>query len=163
MFTISASSINAFLFCRTQWFFRHVRKLRPRTFSESMIRGEVVHAMIEAALNDMKDNRTIASPYFYTMKVSDKEVSAIREREQAVALFGQIDEESFSSAVNTGLEIGTYFIQYVLPDLDWEVLATEIPFKIINENSFFTIKGRVDALVKSQGKLYVVDLSLIHI
>jgi len=70
------------------------------------------------------------------------------------------DLEAFNLAVSNGMDIGYYFIEYVLPTLDWEVIDVEIPFSrntSYNAKDVYVIKGVVDALIMTQGRLLIVD------
>ena len=156
MLSVSASSIQSYLTCPTQWYLGYIRKLRPRSFSKSMIRGEVAHAMIEEAMQAMYNMAPVRLQVCIEF-VMTSVVPEIIAREKQAALFGELDLQAINAAIYAGVDIGIYFIDDVLPKLRWDVLAVEVPFKHRNKKSGYTIKGRVDALVKVDQMLYVVD------
>jgi hypothetical protein len=77
-------------------------------------------------------------------------IPRIIERESSLAFFGKPGIE-FDAAISEGIKIATYFIDSVLPTLDWKVLDVEAAFK------FGGMEGRLDAVVESENIPFIVD------
>jgi len=117
--------------------------------------------MIDVALTMRKNSPSnIAPPSICCENEQVKRVIQDRfDETKKTSLFGSFDEDKFWEAVNKGKEIASYFIDEVLPTLDWEILAVEVPFENnrIESNRKTSIKGRIDAVVRTGNHLVVVD------
>jgi len=144
---LTYSALNAYRNCPRKYKYRFLDNLRPRDKADSLGFGTVIHAALELWYRSVGDPNRL-------LKVLDLIDASFPNR--------TADEREKASWLLARAMIQGYAIRY--PSEDFEVVDIEREFEgeIRNpdtggQSKTFTMRGKVDGIVKMNGDLYVLE------
>jgi PD-(D/E)XK nuclease superfamily len=165
---IRTSERSAFRNCRWAWNLSYNEELRQRRDAPVLRFGTLIHEAL--AEYYPKGRKRGANPVKTFKKAYDRSVleagefAVWAETEDAEGAWEVVDNEQWVDARDLGIEMLEMYVEFYKNDPDWEVIATEQPFKWPVRHPrtgriLFYYVGIVDLVVRqiSTGRIFVID------